>query len=283
MKNNFLFITGIAILVVFLRTKAEELCTEDFLFNTGFEYLDNLGLPVDWSTRGDVSEWTQRGLEVENGILKIWVNESGTHENGRNLFIVQKFHDVSNIVNTLALDTMYLRAWVKTTAVEEPTAEELLVAFKENHPGKDTTGTQYYHNFHSFGGFNLVIQDANLIPGPPFFVPVEWTPWYDHDGAAIEEWEAVQGKVVVRDDVNYMALWIQLRSKSACTVWVDNIQISSSPDFCGESFESPGPVGTNPGKTVNKRNNVLYLYNTMIKFGSPTQYKIGRASCRERV
>ena len=272
MKNKILLLAGVATSIWCTQLNAQ-LCTEDFLYNTKFEHVDNLGLPLDWRTRGD---YENRGVEVEDGVLKAWVGEGGNHEKKGKLFLAQKFYDAINVISTLGSDTMYLRAWVKSTAIDEPTDEELLAAYLKDDPDRDTTGTNFRHNFQSFGGFGLIVQEANTIPAPPFFDPVEWTPLYDHDGELTDGWEAVNGKMVLgkNGSANYLDFWVQLRSKSACTVWVDNIQISSSPDFCGESFESPGPVGTNPGKTVNKRNNVLYLHNTMIKFGSPTQYTL---------
>ena len=271
MKNKLVSLIGIMTALWSIHIRAEELCTEGFLFNASFDDVDNLGIPLDWKTRGD---YDNRGLAVEDGVLKIWVNDGGNHDGGGVLFLGQTFKDKMSIISTLGNDTMYLRAWVKSTAIEEPTDEELIAAFLKDDPDRDTSGTNFRHNVGSHGGFELVVQEALGLTGPPWFVPIEWTPWYDHDGAAIDDWKAVNGKVVLKSpqEINHLDFWILLRSKSACTVWIDNIQISSSPEFCGETFEQPGPVSINQRSTDNKKNHVLKILNHSITFGGQSKY-----------
>jgi len=269
MKNKIIVLTGL-ITTLWCAHAQGQLCTEDFLFNTKFEHADNLGLPADWRTRGD---YDNRGVTVENGALKVWVNEGGNHDGGGVLFLAQRFYDDVNVISTLGNDTMYLRAWVRSTAIDEPTDEELLAAYLKDDPDRDTTGTHFRHNFGSFGGFGLVVQEANRLQGPPWFEPVEWTPWYDHDGAAIDDWKAVNGKLVMQSDVSYLDFWVQLRSKSACTVWIDNIQVSSSPDFCGESFEKPDPVSTKWGASQAKKRNFSFR-NHVIRLPGNSTYSL---------
>jgi len=272
MEKIRLKITGIIILVISTCCFAQELCTENFLFNAHFSEVDNQGIPIDWEqrTKNDVM-----GLAVENGVLKAWINEGGNIDAcEQDLILGQQFVDTRAIIGSLANDTLYLRAWVKTTPIQVPTDQELLQRAFTCDPDADTTGTHYYHNVNSNGGFQLVVQEASRLPGPPWFVAVEWTPWFDHNGTAITDWEAVNGKMVLRDDVGHFHFWILLRSASQCTVWVDNIQISSDPDFCNEPFEKPGSVSNKLHSKAKGHVSAFSTGNNTIHFNQTTSYSL---------
>jgi hypothetical protein len=271
MKKRILSITGITTLILFAVPKAQDLCTQDFLQNGDFEVVDNLGIPIDWNKRDDSDEMK---FEVEEGILKIQVMEGGNHDNGQVLVLGQTPTNEDVVIGRIANDTVYVRAWVKSTAINKPTIEELYEKFKERNPNRDTSGTNFYHNVSSNAGFQLAVQEAKKPGGPPWFIPVEWTPVYDHDGAAIEDWTPVNGKVVIGSNSNYICLWILIRSKSACTVWLDNIQMSSSPDFCNEPFESPGSVAAKYNNNVRKEIPEMGIRNTKVHFKQPSSYTL---------
>jgi len=287
MKKHIILLAGAATLMVTALLQAQELCTEDFLFNAGFRDVDNLGIPIDWHTR-TIDE--KMHFEVENGALKIWVTEGGNFDDcssgqasSQDLVLGQAPSNPNIVFQSLAGDTVYLRAWVKTTAIDEPTREELITHYFECRNGDSATvfdtasiedpktKTKFYNNEASNSGFQLVVQQA--FHYSPNFTPKEWTPWYNHDGAAVEEWTPVTGKVALRNDVNRFHFWILLQSQSACTVWVDNIQVSSEPDFCGEPFENPGSVSAKLRHIV-KRSEGLTIANNVIDLGQTKSYVV---------
>lgn len=270
MKQLIVLVAGIVLLCTCFIANAQEKCTEDFIFNADFSLVDNTGLPVDWEVRAK----DKLHVEIENEIAKMWVDDGGNMGN-EVIAIGQKFWDEANIISRFANDTIFLRAWVKSTVIDEPTDEELLQNYLEGDPNRDTTGTNFYHNLGSHGGFELVIQEAQGVPAYPWYIPLEWNVWYDHDGAAVENWTAVNGKVVLKQGAaNRLRIWILLRSKSACTVWVDNIQMSSSPDFCDEPFESPDGTGATKSIPQNMRNQTISYHNNTIHFNQPTTYSL---------
>ena len=267
MKKYIFLCTAFLMLIISMESNAsEDLCTEDFLFNASFQDVDGVGDPIDWKRR---KTYETRGLTVENGALKMWVNEGGNFEAGGNewLYLGQEPPNNALIFNVLSGDTMYVRAKVKSTAIDVPTDEELLELYRKDDPNKDTSGAKYNENLNSQGGFQLAIQQAKKPGSPPWFIPLSWTPVTNHDGNAIDEWTWLTGKAEVRLDANYITTWIFLNSHSACTVWIDSIQMSSSPDFCTGAV----PVAQ---KVVRKNNRNIAIHNNVVRFGKPLSYSL---------
>jgi len=209
-------------------------------------------------------------------VLKLWTADGGNSQFcEQDLVLGQPPFLEQYIISTLAGDTLYARAWVKSTAIDEPTKEELLERHNQCLPNKDTAEVHYSNNLGSHGGFQVAVQEAYKPGGPPFYVPKAWTPIIDHDGSAIDDWEVITGKMVLRTDANSLYFWIMLRSQSACTVWVDNLQLSSDPEFCGESFDKPGKVPVAKQNITVKQNvNTIRIKNGTVDFGQVLHYTL---------
>jgi hypothetical protein len=261
----FLFLTGGCFFIIPRPISAQELCTDDIIQNADFE-AGNTGIPYFWNTRGD---YENRGVDVENGALKLWVGEGGNFETGTKtwLFLGQEPNKQA-FSQIFAKDTLYVRAKVKSTAIDVPTDEELLARFREEKPGKDTAGANYNENVGSQGGFQVALQQANMPGSPPWFIPMKWTPVTNHDGSAIDEWKWLSGHAVLESMANYIGVWILLNSKSACTVWIDSIQISSSPDFC------VGAVSIKPRVSLKNNDRNITIRNNRIVFGNVSHYSV---------
>jgi len=216
-----------------------QLVTEDFLSNPGFELEDNLGLPVDWAQAGNaeakgiIYKVDKETKKVGDGALMVTVAEDGNTADG---LINQGL-----MTFPFGEEKLYCRAWVK------------------------------YKDVSSAFGFQLVIHQAKRNPSAPFWEEIGgWKNWYAGAGS-VDEWTQVEGEVDLLSNANAGIFRVYLRKGMfpGCTVWVDNIEISTEP------LPPPGPItDVNNNISAKERNTMLSINGNQVQFNSPTNYQM---------
>jgi len=207
-----------------------QLATEDLLSNAGFDLEDNLNLPVDWKAQGDPAErGVVYGVDKENkkvgdGALMVTVGENG---NSKDALINQ------GLLTQYGLgEKIYCKAWVR------------------------------YKNVSSIAGYQLVIHQAKRNSGPPWYETIKWSDWFSGAGSS-EEWHQVEGSVDINPNANSWTFRVYLRKDMmpGCTVWVDNIELSTEPVSISRL-------------SASERAEMLSVSGNTVQFTQPSNYEM---------
>jgi len=255
---NLITIAGSAVWLLFTSkpVQGQQWCTNELISNPCFDVVDNLELPVDWNREKkgkhnlgytvDTAIYVSKGPNGKGGALKVFA-ERADEPMGRWPVLTQRLNE--GFERTWFMDQpLYLSAWVR------------------------------FHGNDADTNFQLVLHQANSPGGPPWYIPVEWSKFYQVGTET--GWRKITGEVrKASNDVNNLILRIYLRTTPSCTAWVDNIRLSTDPNFtdceqCEETIVPSNPTAIKTADNVQSARNLAMLKGRMVTLAKPTTYRI---------
>jgi hypothetical protein len=220
------------ILFVLIAVGWSEMETEDLISNAGFEYEDNLGFPVDWGySNGDAEENNiiykidkETKMAGESALMVTVVGDEG---NPKSAMIYQDF-----LTPVFGQEKIYCKAWIK------------------------------YKDVSAAHGLQLVVHQGTSLPSQPFFETAKWSSWATFGGS--DDWQQVEGEVDIHPDANKWTFRVFLSAGmfSSCTVWVDNIELSTEP------------VSVSNTLSQKDRATMFSIQGNKVHFNQPANYQM---------
>ena len=217
-----------------------QLVTEDLLSNAGFDLEDNLGMPVDWTPKnpervGFTAIVDKEDKMVGEGALRVAVTAEITD---RDIHVTQGLQTFP-----FGEERLYFRGWVKY---------------------KNVSG----NNFH------IVVHEAKSNPSPPYWEEISggWQRAY-YGGGTEDEWIQVEGDVPIRADANtaVFRIWVGKGQMPGCTVWVDEMELSTAP--LPPPGEDPPPTAVS-NISAKERAAMLSVNGNRVQFNRPVNYQL---------
>ena len=222
-------VSGVLITMLFSISRSQ-LTTEDLLSNAGFNQKDGIGYPIDWKVKIKDDDQANVVVDiVENdtkegaGALRIIVKELLT----KDVFVEQSLLPGS----AMAGQTLYCRSWAKVS-----------------------TNVGYF--------FQIPIRMGNVLPGPPWW---ESGPFVDIGTPSQPGvWEQSEKEIECSANMSAFlcAVWLSKNIMPGCTLWVDNIELSTEP------------TSINKHITTNVRTDMFSVHGKQVSFHSPTNYQV---------